>query len=119
MAHRPLPSEAQFLADIILPVYDKLAMERLLSGSSYNPRSRFLSPCEEEGCEHCTGIGCDCEHHLTRAEDEHDAEAFADKMFPQGCQCPNNGDGDCDWCQAKQDWMINDPSWRNDALEGL
>jgi hypothetical protein len=23
----------------------------------------------------------------------------ADKLYPEGCQCGNNGGGDCDWCQ--------------------
>ena len=28
-------------------------------------------------------------------------EAYADKMFPAGCQCTEtNGGGDCDWCRA-------------------
>ena len=24
----------------------------------------------------------------------------ADQAFPQGCQCGNNGGGDCDWCRV-------------------
>jgi hypothetical protein len=27
----------------------------------------------------------------------------ADAAFPQGCQCGNNGGGDCAWCQIYYD----------------
>ena len=25
-------------------------------------------------------------------------KADADRLFPEGCKCGNNGGGDCDWC---------------------
>jgi hypothetical protein len=26
-------------------------------------------------------------------------KADADRLFPEGCKCGNNGGGDCDWCE--------------------
>ena len=47
--------------------------------------------------------------------EEKDAEAYAYKIAPLGCTCGNNGGGDCEWCSAKEDWLINDDTWRRDA----
>ena len=30
--------------------------------------------------------------------------AEADKLFPEGCKCGNNGGGDCDWCVVYYGW---------------
>jgi hypothetical protein len=44
------------------------------------------------------------------------AEEYAEREHPEGCLCPNNGGGDCDYCAAIWDWEHNDIDWRIEAL---
>jgi len=37
---------------------------------------------------------------LLRSVEEAERKAEANRQVPQGCQCGNNGGGDCDWCRV-------------------
>ena len=110
MAAKPPINFGQFLRDVLAAPYNKDAMRRALDYDP-PPRRRFPSPCEQVGCQDCDGEDCDCECHQLRKEEEPDAEMFAYKLFPAGCLCHRRGTsrGDCDWCHAKEDWLLNDP----------
>jgi predicted flavoprotein YhiN len=48
---------------------------------------------------------CDAEKVIARlkAEVERLRVALADQIAPAGCQCGNNGGGDCEWCLVYRD----------------
>lgn len=74
MASDPLPDFGQFIEDVLTAPYRPDAMRRLLEHNFFHPgpalRGRFSSPCEDQGCESCTGVGCDCECHLAENQTE-------------------------------------------------
>jgi hypothetical protein len=35
-------------------------------------------------------------------------KADADRLFPEGCKCGNNGGGDCDWCEIYYNGVEDD-----------
>lgn len=51
-----------------------------------------------------------------------EAHAFADQHcdylgIPQKCMCGNNGGGDCEWCMAYEDYLINGEAFDTIAQE--
>ena len=54
----------------------------------------------------CQKYVCEC----GTLRDEYDAEYKAGDLHPNGCQCGNNGGGDCEWCLAKVHYL--DPTER-------
>ena len=66
MEAQPLPDFSQFLAGILTGPFE---FYRPSMRPDPAPRSRFLSPCEDQGCDACTGVGCDCSCHLAPKEE--------------------------------------------------
>ena len=67
-----------------------------------------------ESLSHCRdgawALGVTCREQLQAI-----AEALATREF-SCCMCDNNGGGDCQWCEAVSDFMVNDSDWKLKAL---
>jgi len=79
------------------------AAELFLATDPRDPRLMPDSELEDSFNKFTRAYICECGN--LRDEDACESQAY--QIAPDGCTCPNNGGGDCPWCEAKtiaQDW---------------